>query len=69
VSERDATEDALHDAAHDAFMQFWRAGHAAEALWLAYCAAQARYEQRLCASRPTVVLVELAQASKWTWEE
>jgi hypothetical protein len=41
--------DALRDATPDAFMAFWRAVDTAEAeaLWLYYCAAQARYERRL----------------------
>ena len=43
-------EDALRDAAHDAFMAFWRAGEADEALWLAYCSAQARYDSYLIIS-------------------
>jgi hypothetical protein len=49
VSERDTTADDLRDAAHDAFMLFWRAAEAdqAVALWAAYCAAQARYETYL----------------------
>jgi len=49
VSERDASEDALCDAAHDAFMAFWRAADTeqADALWAAYCAAQARYDAYL----------------------
>jgi hypothetical protein len=42
-------EDALRDAAHDAFMAFWRAGEADEALWLAYCSAQVRYDSYLLA--------------------
>jgi hypothetical protein len=41
-------EDALRDAAHDAFMAFWRGDeHEQVALWAAYCATQARYEQYL----------------------
>jgi hypothetical protein len=45
---RDMGEDALRDAAHDAFMAFWRGDeHEQVALWAAYCATQARYEQYL----------------------
>jgi hypothetical protein len=46
---RDCDEDRLRDAAHDAFMAFWQGADTAdsEALWLRYCVAQERYEQRL----------------------
>jgi hypothetical protein len=46
---RDTDEDPLYDAAHDAFMRFWREADTeeADALWLAYCAAQERLEQWL----------------------
>jgi hypothetical protein len=48
VNERDETEDTLCDAAYDAFMAFWRSEACEQAaLWAAYCAAQARYEQYL----------------------
>jgi hypothetical protein len=57
--ERDSQEDALRDLARDAFMAFWRRRETAdaEALWQAYCAAQARYEAYLMAgSRPAPVV-------------
>jgi hypothetical protein len=48
VSERDAAEYALRDVAHDAFMAFWRSEATDQlALWVAYCAAQARYDAYL----------------------
>jgi hypothetical protein len=48
---RDINQDVLYEAAHDAFMQFWHAADIdeADALWLAYCAAQKRLEQWLTA--------------------
>jgi hypothetical protein len=46
---RECNEDRLRDTAHDAFLAFWRGADTAEAegLWLRYCVAQERYEQRL----------------------
>jgi hypothetical protein len=63
--ERDHTENALRDAAHDAFMAFWRGrGTAdAEALWLAYCAAQQDYETYLMARPGPAAFMELTAHS------
>jgi hypothetical protein len=43
---RKTEEDTLRDALQDAFMAFWHGAHTADdnVLWLAYCAAQARYD-------------------------
>jgi hypothetical protein len=58
---RDTTEDELYDALHNAFMAYWRSAHTCDAnmLWLAYCAAQARYDDYLVAKLTSEVATGL----------
>jgi hypothetical protein len=63
--ECDDLENALRDAAHDAFMTFWRGRETAdaEALWRAYCTAQAHYETYLMAQPCPAVFTDMKTLS------